>query len=162
MTVQADFVISDMNGVYFFLPSVLGDTRRETQNSYGHRLTPHHALRILWWLSSQLISASQDPNWSDPNTQLYIPTVEPKLTSFQNLKILRQSLPGMTSSTNSIHSNNMSSPISCLGVYYDISFPRGCVSECTVWLQHLNQETWVVQSLTNLNNKIWLMITSII
>ena len=54
--------------VHFFLPSVLSDTRRETQiiKAYANHtiLTPPHARRTLWCLRSQLISLGRDPNWS--------------------------------------------------------------------------------------------------
>ena len=57
--------------VYFFLPSALGETRREIQlirtyATYTMLTPPHpHAWRILKCLWSQLITAGRDPNWFD-------------------------------------------------------------------------------------------------
>ena len=67
------------------------------------------------------IFADQSPKWSD-----LIRSDQTSTPPFQNPKILMPYLPGMTSSTYSIHSNCASSPISCLRVYYDrwwLSYP---------------------------------------
>ena len=97
--------------VYFFLLSVLGDTRRKTQilKVYAnHTMLTPHAQRILWCLRSLFISVVRDPNWSVliRSEKLHDSTVEnPTKLLFKILKFSGPSLPGMTSSTHSIHSN---------------------------------------------------------
>ena len=112
--------------------SVLGDTRREKQiiEAYTNHsmLTPHththththtYAQCILWclcWLRYKTDLISLDHKKPQPPASMV------KLQFFVFFTILKfsgPSLPGMTSSTNSIHFNSPSSPISCLEVYYD-------------------------------------------
>ena len=146
----------------FFLPSALGDTRRGTQiirayaNSTMLTTTSCVAHFVLSKISTHLNRLKPKLIRSEKlNRELRQSNLNSHL--FQNLKILRTSLPGMTSSANSIHPNSVLSPISCLGVYYDmiivISFPCVCASASS------DYDTWtkrhqVVQSLTKLNHKI--------
>ena len=94
--------------VYSFLLSVLGNSRRETQIIKAYADTRHHARLILWCLRSQLISAGWDRN-AQFNGRYSAPVF------FEILKFSGSSLPGMTSTTYSIHS----SPIFYLGIYYN-------------------------------------------
>ena len=140
MGIHTHYVINDNNNnntrrckrVYFFLPSVLGDTRRETHiikaYAYYTMLTPpasHTRARVrhvLWCLRSQLISASRDPNWSDlirsekPNRSLQ--RSNPTHSLFKILKFSGSSLPGIKSTSHSVNSKGPFGLISCLGVHY--------------------------------------------
>ena len=119
--------------LYLFLSSALGDTRREIQiiEAYANptMLTPppRAVHLVVSQISTHLCRSKPKLIWSDQirKTQLPASTVVPQLCLFQNPKILRPSLPCVTSSTHSIHSNYESDPISCQGVYYDrwLSYP---------------------------------------
>ena len=74
---------------------------------------PHHTQCIMWSLRPQLKSHQ-------------ICKIQLPLSMVENSQILRPYLLGMTSSTNSIHSNCSFSPIFCLGFYFDrwwLSYP---------------------------------------
>ena len=149
----------------FLLPSVLGDTRRETQfiRAYvNHTMLtpqPNSARRILWCPRSQLVSAGRDRNWSDlirsEKLNHYLQRSNHNWSLFQNSQIIRI----ITSSYDVNHHSVHSSPISCEGVYYDrwgLSYPFRTGGRVPVWPWHLNQRHRVVQSLTKLKNKILL------
>ena len=81
-----------------------------------------HTWRFLWCLRSQLISASQDPDWSalirSEKFNYAFQWSNPNYLSFYNPHILRT----ISSGYDVIHPLNSpqqpSSPISCLRVYY--------------------------------------------
>ena len=110
--------------VHFFLPSALVDTRREKQikkaNANHTTQTPlPRAVHPIVSKNSTHLRRSKPKLISSHQIRKIQPltsTVEPSL---QNPQILGTSLPDMTSSTNSIHSNGVPSSISCQGVYYD-------------------------------------------
>ena len=135
--------------VYFFLPSVLSNARRETQiiRAYGnHTMLTSPAQRsahlLVSKISTDLCQSEPKLIWSDPKnstTRFDGRTSAPVFFKIQ--KFSGPSLTGVTSSTHPIHSNGTSSPISCLGVYYDrwwlwYPFRTGvCVQ---AWLWHQN------------------------
>ena len=119
----------------FLLPSILGDSRRETQiiKTYASHamLTPPHTH------THQPHTHGTSCGASDLNSFLLVETQTdlifwsyqiwknqplPSTVFFKILKFSGSSQQGMTSTTHSIHSGN----ISCLGVYYNrwwLSYP---------------------------------------
>ena len=114
--------------VYFFLPSALGDTRRETQF---------------------IISAGRDPNWSDlirsEKTQLPSSTVVPQLPVF--FKILKFSDYLFRAWRHPPTQFTPTARPAPFPVWKFIITDDDChilsarAFECTVWLRHLNQKT---------------------
>ena len=110
--------------VYFFLPSVLGDTRRETRfiKAYTNHtmLTPTthgESCGVKDLNSSFPVEPQTDLIWSDPKNPTACNNGRTSIQVFFKIpKFSGSYLPGMTSTTHSIHS----SPISCLEVYYHI------------------------------------------
>ena len=107
--------------VYFFLPSALVDTKKETQFIWAY--ANHTMLTPSYASCGVVISAGRDPNGSDlirsEKLNCLLPPSYLNSRLFKIPKILRSSLPGVTSSTHSIHSICASSPIWCLGAYYN-------------------------------------------
>ena len=146
--------------VYFFLPSALGNTRRETQfiRAYANHTmltpTPQHAWCTLVSSRLQLISGGWDPNWSDPITSK-------KLNCFLRWQcldcfflILKFSgylfwvwCHPPTQFTPTVHPDPF--PV------WEFIMIDDChiLSDYNTWIKR----HWIVQSLTKLNNKIYLM-----
>ena len=113
--------------VYFFPPSALGNTRRERHNSQGPTLTilcwhppPWTAHLVVSKISTHLCQSRPKLISSDQIPKLNCSRQWSNLNSpFQNPKILRIISSGHDFIHHSIHSNGVSSSISCQGVYYD-------------------------------------------
>ena len=107
--------------VYFFLPSVLGDMKRELQflRAYANHTTlPLHTVHLVVFKTSTNLSPSRPELIcfdQIQKTQLNASTVECKLLSFQNPQILGPFLPG-TSTTISIYSNGCPFPVPFWGL----------------------------------------------
>ena len=117
-----------------------------------------HTPCILWCLSSQLISGGRDPNWSalikSKNLNHALRTWTTRL--FKIHKFSGLSLPSMTSTTHSIHSN--SCPANFLSIFFYnmmivISFPVGRKSALSNYSTETKRHR-VVQSLARLNIRI--------
>ena len=111
---QADSVVSDTNGFINFWLQFMA-TQGERHNSYYADPDPH-AQRILWCLRSQFISAGQDlknltTTATIENSTLYLNG--PISTACFSKSSNSQDHPFRA--WHHLHS----SPISCLGVYYD-------------------------------------------
>ena len=117
-TIQANSVISDMNGLFI---SDFGSWRHKERDTILTMLTilsdsTPNVWHILWCLRSQFISAGQDPK---------------NLTAAATVETSTLCMNGLISTDSSSKSSNSqdhlswawchphSSPISCLSVYYD-------------------------------------------
>ena len=129
--IQADSVVSCPNGFINFLSLVLRHEERDTilqslSKSFYANSTPN-VRHISWFLRSQFISAGRDPKNSTLRLNGRIPTLclNGRNSTFCFHGPISTSTDSFSKSSNS--PNNLfrawrhphSSPISCLGVYYD-------------------------------------------
>ena len=124
VTISIIVIIGDFGNerVYFFLSSVFGDTRRDTQfiEAYDDHTMLTPTLRTVHLVVSKIsIHLCRSKPQLIGSHQIRKPpphasTVVPQLPSFQNPKILGHDVSHQFSSL-----HGTSSPISCMGVYKD-------------------------------------------